>query len=282
MESRSGACAICSIVHDQSDTRQSLFLPLSTIQCHFLAQLSCQSSGMTTALIATVLSILREQNCSLDVTNPCILDRDDSEGSLASGSCGANIAPLPEDSSHLTGDVSLVARSSPLRPANSASEQETSGPERNDPRFSRRNTLPLRSKETPEACTLYTGTDAIEDRCARHRQELQELTREARQQRPEPPRAHESSDDRVAEILDLTFESYNNITSEARERRRRSMRSTGLAAEPRVPSIKRSRQRALDLDINGTPRFKLNSNNNTTTRPKLVRLQNRWRRVGRR
>jgi hypothetical protein len=237
---------------------------------------------MTTAIIATVLSILREPNCSLDVTNPCILVRDDSEGSLASGSCGANIAPLPKDSSHLTGDVSLVARNGPLRPTNSASEQETFGPKRIDPSLSRINTLPLRSRETPEACTLHTRIDAIEDRCARHRQELQELTREAREQRLEPPRAYESSDGRAAEILDLTFEPYTNIISEARERRRRSTRSAGLTAEPRIPSIKRSRQRALDLDINGTPKFKLNSNNNTTTRPKLVRLQNRWRRVGRR
>jgi hypothetical protein len=237
---------------------------------------------MTTAIIATLLSILREPNCSLDVTNPCILVREDSEGSLASSSCGANIAPLSKGSSHLTGGVSLVARNGPLHPANSASEQETSGPERNDPSFSRINTLPLCSRETPGARTLHTRIDAIEDRCARHRQELQEMTREARQQRLEPPRAYESSDGRVAGILDPTFEPYTKITSEARERRRRSMRSAGLTAEPRLSSIKRSRQRALDLDINGTPKFKLNSNNNTTTRPKLVRLQNQWRRVGRR
>lgn len=237
---------------------------------------------MTTAILATVLSILREPNCSLDVTNPCILVMDASEGSLASGSCGANIVPLPKDSSHLTGDVSLVARNGPLHPADSASEQKPSGPERNDPSFSRINTPLLRSRDTPEARTLHTRIDAVEDRCARHRQELQELTREARQQRPEPPRAHESSDGRVAEVLDLTFEPYNNITSEARERRRRSMRSAGLTAEARISPIKRSRQRALDLDISGTPKFKLNYNNNTTTRPKLVRLQNRWRRVGRR
>jgi hypothetical protein len=234
---------------------------------------------MTTAIIATVLSIFREPNCSLDVTNPCILVRDDSEGSLAPHFCGANIAPLPKGSSHSSGNISLVARNDPRHPASSASEQETSGPERIDPSFATTNTLLSHSRKTPEVRALHTRIGVVVDRCARHRQELQELTREARLQRPEPTRAHEGSDRGVAEVLDLTLDSYNNITSEARERRRRSRKSAGLTAEPRMPPIKRSRQRALDLDINGTPKFKLNSNNQTTRR-KLIRLQNRWRRVG--
>lgn len=237
---------------------------------------------MTTAIIATVLSIFREPNCSLDVTNPCILVRDDSEGSLAPDFCGANIAPLPKGSSHFSGDISLVARNDPHHPASSASEQEISGPERIDPKFPTTDTLLSRPKKTPELLALHTRIGVVEDRCARRRQELQELTREARLQRPGPTRAHEGSGGRVAEVLDLTFDPYNNLASEARERRRRSMRSAGLTAEPRMPPIKRSRQRALDLDINGTPKFKLNSNNNRTTRPKLVRLQNGWRRVRRR
>jgi hypothetical protein len=233
---------------------------------------------MTTAILVTVLSILREPNWSLDVFDPCILDRDNFEGSLASDSCGPNIADLPEDPSHLIGDVSLVTRNGPLHPTNVGREQERPGLERQDPSFSRTSTALLRSRETLEARTLHARIGAVEDRCARHRQELQELTR----RRPEPSRAHGSSDGRVVGTLGLSFEPHSQITSEARQRRRRSTRSAGLPTEPRISPTKRSRQRALDLDISGTPKFQLNSDNNTGTRAKLVRLQNRWRRVERR
>lgn len=233
---------------------------------------------MTTAIFAAVLSILREPNWSLDVSDPCILDRDDSEGSLASDSCGSNTADLPGYPSHLIGDVSLVMRNGSLHPTNVGCGQEEPGPERQDPSFSGTSTTLSNSRGSLEARNLHARIGTVEDRCARHRQELQELTRK----RPELSRAHGSSDGRVVGTLDLSFQPHSQITSEARQRRRRSTRSAGLPAEPRIPPPKRSRRRALDLDINGTPKFKSNSDNNTGTRPKLVRLQNGWRRVGRR
>ena len=233
---------------------------------------------MTTAMFATVLSILKEPNWSLDVSDPCILDRDDSEGSLASDSCGSNTADLPGYPSHLIGDVPLVMRNGSLHPTNVGCGQAEPGPERQDPSFSGTSTTLLNPRGSLEARTLHARIGAVEDRCARHRQELQELTRK----RPGLSRAYGSSDGRVVGTLDLSFQPHSQISPKARQRRRRSTRSAGLPAEPRIPPPKRSRRRALDLDINGTPKFKLNSDNNTGTRPALVRLQNRWRRVGRR
>lgn len=51
--------------------------------------------------------------------------------------------------------------------------------------------------------------------------------------------------------------------------------STKADLPMRVPSRKR---RALDLGISGTPKFKFNGER--ASRPKLVRLQNQWCRVG--
>lgn len=145
-------------------------------------------------MVATVLSILREPNWSLDVSDPCILDGDDSEGSLASSFCGANIADLPEDSSRLIGDIPLVTGNGSLHPTNIECEQERPGPKGQNPGFSKTGTAFLRSRETPEARTLHARIDAVEDQCTRHRQELQELTRK----RSEPSKAHGSIDGRVA------------------------------------------------------------------------------------
>lgn len=234
-----------------------------------------------------MFSVLSKPSCSLSVSNPCILDSIGSKRSVYCGSSGADAATLPEDISHSTGDLLLPTGSINLDQTNTPHKPETSAPRWPGPSILRRDTAPVRLQsdgtKVLAARALQTRIDSVEDRCDRNRRELQRLICKAAQPNSEPARAHEDSDGSVAEVSDLASELYRNTTLRNRQQQRTSMRLGGSASQPPLPNAsknKRSRQcRALDLEISGTPKFKMHCDNDTASCPKLVRLQNRWRRV---
>jgi hypothetical protein len=242
---------------------------------------------MTTTIVATVLSALSKPSCSY-VFNPCIFDRIDSKSSVNSASLEVDTGISSINTSHLPTDVPLVAGNIAPRSARSSYKRETPASGRTGASLSKGEPTPLHHWDdhthTTTARALRTRIENLEERCDRCKQELRRLVREAAQDKSAPPRGCKSDDDGKVEAADISPEPDSHTTLKAKHRQRRSVRSVGSAIEPPLPSAStktRSRQRrALDLGISGTPKFRLNHDNDTATRPKLVRLQNRWRRVG--
>jgi hypothetical protein len=226
---------------------------------------------MTAANIATVISALRKPRCSLDVFCPCIGDGVGPKSPL-------DTATVPRDTIYPTGKTPSPSERVSLRSDMSNLQQETSEPGQTGLRFQRGESInSLRQKDH----AIRTRIESLEARCDWYERELQKLAREVTQSKPESPRAYKSSDSRDISVADVSSEPDSHTT---KQRQRRLVRSVSSSTNPLLSDASgktRSRQRrALDLGINGTPKFKFGYGNSTTTRPKLVRLQG-WRRIGR-
>jgi hypothetical protein len=255
-----------------------------------LAGATTTNSKMTTTIVATVLSALSKPGCSY-VFNPCVFDRIDSKSSVNSASLKVDNGISSINTSHLPTDIPSVAGNIAPRSARSSYKGKTPASGRTGPSLPKGEPTPLHHRDdhthTTTARALRTRIENLEERCDRCKQELRKLVREVAQDKSAHPRGYKSNDDGKIEVADISPELDSHTTSKAKQRQRRSVRSVrsvGSAIEPPLPSAStkaRSRQRrALDLGINGTPKFRLNHDDDTATRPKMVRLQNRWRRVG--
>jgi hypothetical protein len=229
---------------------------------------------MTAATIATVISALRKPRCSLDVFGPCIGDGVGAKSPL-------DTATVPRDTIYPTGKTPSPSERVSLRSDMSNPQQETSEPGQTGLRFQRGESInSLRQKDH----AIRTRIESLEVRCDWYERELQKLAREATQSKPESPGAYKSSGSRDINVADVSSEPDSHTTVKTKKRQRRLVGSVGSSTNPLLSDASgktRSRQRrALDLGINGTPKFKFDYGNSTTTRPKLVRLQG-WRRIGR-
>lgn len=244
---------------------------------------------MTTTTIATVFSALRRPRCSLDVFHPCIPDGVGAKRPLDSASCGLDTTTVPRDTNRPTGKIPSPAGSISSHSDMSDSQRETSEPGQTGLHFQRGEPIPSPRQDDQvhiiSARTLRTRVESLEARCDLYERELQKLAREATQSKSESPRAYKSSGGRDINTADVSSEPDSHTTVKIKHRQRRSVRSVGSSIDPLLSDASaktRSRQRrALDLGISGTPKFKFDHDNGTTTRPKLVRLQDRWRRIGR-
>jgi len=243
---------------------------------------------MTAATIATVISALRKPRCSLDVFRPCIGDGVGAKSPLDPPSCELDTATVPRDTIYPTGETPSPSERISPHSDMSNPQQETSEPGQTGLRFQRGESIPsLRQNyhiHINSARAIRTRIESLEVRCDWYERELQKLAREATQSKPESPGAYKSSGSRDINVADVSSEPDSHITVKTKKRQRRLVGSVGSSANPLLSDASgktRSRQRrALDLGINGTPKFKFDYGNSTTTRPKLVRLQG-WRRIGR-
>lgn len=244
---------------------------------------------MTIASIATVMSALRKSRCSLDVFHPCIPDGVGAKSQLDSASCGLDTTTVPRDTSRPTGKIPSPARRFSSHSDMSDPQRETSEPGQTGLHFQRGEPIPSPRQDDHiriiSARALRARIESLEARCDWYERELQKLAREATQSTSEFPRAYKSSGGRDINAADVSSEPDSHTTVKMKQRQRRLVRSVGSSIDPLLSDASaktRSRQRrALDLGISGTPKFKFDYDNGTTTRPKLVRLQDRWRRIGR-
>jgi hypothetical protein len=244
---------------------------------------------MTTAAIATVMSALRKPRCSLDVFHPCIRDGLGAKSPLDPASCGLDTATVPRDTSYPTGKTPSPAGKISPHSDESNPQRETSEAGQTGLRFQRGEPIPSSRQDDHihiiSARALRTRIESLETRCDWYERELQNLAHEATQSKSESPRAYKSSGGRDINVADVSSEPDSHTPVKMKQRQRRLVRSVGSSIDPLLSDASaktRSRQRrALDLGISGTPKFKFDYGNGTTTRPKLVRLQDRWRRIGR-
>lgn len=244
---------------------------------------------MTTTAIATVMSALRKPRCSLDVFHPCIRDGLGAKSPLDPASCGLDTATVPRDTSYPTGKTPSPAGKISPHSDRSNPQRETSEAGQTGLRFQRGEPIPSSRQDDHihiiPARALRTRIESLETRCDWYERELQNLAHEATQSKSESPRAYKSSGGRDINVADVSSEPDSHTPVKMKQRQRRLVRSVGSSIDPLLSDASaktRSRQRrALDLGISGTPKFKFDYGNGTTTRPKLVRLQDRWRRIGR-
>jgi hypothetical protein len=245
---------------------------------------------MTTAIAATIFSVLSKPSCSLDVFDPCIIDRMESKSSVDSVSSEVDTTILSATTSHPTGHIPLqVGRDSP-RPTGTTYKPTTLAPEQMDLNLPK--TIPTsvyyqkdRVQITPSRI-LRARISSVEERCDHYRRELRRSISEVAHDKPKPPRPHKSSDGGEVEGKDIPCEMDVNIIPKTKQKQRRSTRLVGSASEPLLPNATtrtgNRKPRPLNLAISGTPKFRLNYDSNAGTRPKLVKLQNGWRRIGKR
>jgi hypothetical protein len=243
---------------------------------------------MTAATIATVISALRKPRCSLDVFRPCVGDGVGAKSPLDPPSCGLDTATVPRDTICPTEETPSPSERVSPHTDMSNPQQETSEPGQTGLRFQRGESIPsLRQNyhiHINSARAIRTRIESLEVRCDWYERELQKLAREATQSKPESPGAYKSSGSRDINVADVPSKPDSHTTVKTKQRQRRLVGSVGSSTNPLLSDSSgkmRSRQRrALDLGINGTPKFRFNCGESTTTRPKLVRLQG-WRRIGR-
>ena len=233
---------------------------------------------MTAATIATVISALRKPRCSLDVFRPCIGDGVGAKTPL-------DTATVPRVTIYPTGKTPSPSERVSLHSDMSNPQQETSEPGQTGLRFQRGESIhSLRQNDHISERAIRTRIESLEVRCDGYERELQKLAREATQSKPESPRAYKSSDSRDISVADVSSTPDSHTTVMTKQRQRRLVRpissSTNLLLSDASGKTRSRQRRALDLGINGTPKFKFDYGNSTTTRPKLVRLQG-WRRIGR-
>ena len=243
---------------------------------------------MTAATIATVISALRKPRCSLDVFRPCIGDGVGAKSPLDPPSCGLDTATVPRDTVYPTGKTSSPSGWVSPHSDMSNAQQETPEPGQTGLRFQRGESTPLPRQNDHihviSARAIRTRIESLEARCDWYERELQKLAREATQSKPESSSAHKSSVGRAIDVADVSSEPNSHTTVKMKQRQRKLVRSVGSSTDLLLSNVSgktRSRQcRALDLGISGTPKFRFDYGN-STTRPKLVRLQDRWRRMRR-
>ena len=242
---------------------------------------------MTTAIVATVLSMLSKPSCSLDVFNSCVVDRIDSKSSVDSTSSGVDDAILSTDTSHPIRHEPLLVESNPPRPITTVRMRENLAAERAGPDLPEKARTRMRCMEdhtkTIPASALRTRIGCVEDRCNLYRRELRKVMCETARDKSEPLKAHKSGVGGEVEVPDIPSGLDVPKNSKTKQRQRRMTTSVGSASEPLTVASSKSRsrqRRALDLGISGTPKFRFDHDNDSARRPKLVRLQNRWRRVG--
>jgi hypothetical protein len=231
---------------------------------------------MTIAIAATIFSVLSKPSCSLDVFDPCIIDRMEPESSV--------------DPVSSTGDTPLLVGKNPHRSTSTAYKRETPAREQMDLNLLERIPTSVYRRNDQIQITpsrvLRTRIDGLEEQCDSYRRKLRESISETAHDRPEPPRPYKGSNGGEVEGKDIPSGLDVHIVSKTKQQQRRSMRLVGSASEPQLPNASTKtasrKRRALDLGISGTPKFRLDHGSNAATRPKLVRLQNRWRRIGRR
>lgn len=244
---------------------------------------------MTTATIATVMSALRKPRCSLDVFHPCIPDGVGAKSPLDSAPCGLDTTTVPRDASRKTGKTPSPAGRTSSHSDMSDPQRGPSEPGQTGLHFQRGEPSPLHRQDDhihiTSARALRARIESLEARCDCYERELQKLAREATQSKSESPRAYKSSGGRDINAADVSSEPDSHTTVKMKQRQRRLVKSVGSSIDPLLSDgsakTRNRKRRALDLGISGTPKFKFDYDNGTTTRPKLVRLQDRWRRMGR-
>lgn len=241
---------------------------------------------MTTAIVATVLSVLSKPSRLLEAADSCIVDTINLKGSvnpvqrkITSTILSINTnQPTKDAPSHKESYRHHLAKASNVQLSEeTASDQATRQP----PSSSRQDDC----VGAMSARALRPRVQDLEERCCLRRRELRKLLREATQDKFATSRTYRSSSyDGEIEAADVVFTPESRMIPKSEQRAQRVRRSEDSYDEtllPKTSTRRRSRQRrALDLGISGTPKFRLTYDKITAKRPKLVKMRNRWCRVG--
>lgn len=241
---------------------------------------------MTTAIFATVLSVLSKPSRLLEAADSCIVDTINLKGSVNPVQRKITSTILSIDTNQSTKDAPSHKESYRHHLAKGSNVQlseETASdqPTRQPPSSGRQDDCVW----TISARTLRPRVEDLEEQCSLRRRKLRKLIHEATQDKSATSRTYRSSSyDGEIEAADVPFTPESRMIPRSKQPGKSARRSEDSYDEPLLPETstrKRSRQRrALDLGISGTPKFRLTYDKITAKRPKLVKMRNRWCRVG--
>lgn len=280
-------------------TRPLSFFFLS-LTCTADHQISVRCEGrktaMLTATIAVVLSTWCKPSCSLDIFHPCILDEVDTKSEVDRASWSLKNEAVSTDTRHPIEGVPLSARKISRPREEGHLQQELSQPRQTGLHPTRQEAATSHRQDEPDRISsrraLRSRIERFEARYDRCKLDIPKPALEAVQCMVKSQGIYESSNGRDGDKEDLSCNPVSQKTVNTKRRRQRLIRSVGASASQPLPNtytkaevsakVRSRKRRALDLGISGTPKFKLADDGERASRPKLVRLQNRWCRIGRR
>lgn len=247
---------------------------------------------MLAETIAAALSTLRKPTCSLDIFHPYVLDKVDAKSPVHPTSCWVNTEAVSIDARHPIEGAQLSGGKMSSPRETCYLQRELSQPRQMGPHPTRQEADASHRQDEPDRVVstraLRSRIERLEAKLDLYKLDTPNTALEAAPCVARSQGAHMGNEGRDGHAGNLSRNSESRKMMKTERRRQRLVKPAGSTAihslsntstKADVPTrVTSRRRRALDLGISGTAKFKFNGER--ASRPKLVRLQNQWCRVG--